>query len=105
VTEGLAETIEMKQTDFHADNEVPLQSDTKYGTIDILLTPEQRKSVTLRRRLRGCEVSRDGSHWWKGGGPELEISHGWGVTSIRLESTEFLLMVVLTIEGETVVLM
>jgi hypothetical protein len=32
-------------TGFHADSEVPLQrNDTKYGAIDILLTPEQKDS-------------------------------------------------------------
>jgi hypothetical protein len=90
----------MKQTDFHADSEVSLQSDTKYGAIDILLTPEKKDSDTASTPFAVIEVGRNGSQWWKKLDQNLKYLANWGVTSIRLEFTEPLLMVVLTIEGE-----
>jgi hypothetical protein len=52
LTKALAEAIEMRNDGFHADSEVSLQrNDTKYGAIDILLTPEKKDSDTASTPL------------------------------------------------------
>jgi hypothetical protein len=106
LTKALAEAIEMRNDDtgFHAKSEAWIQRDSiTYGAIDILLTPEKKASeTTAPTPLAAIEVGRYGKDWWKKLDQNLKYLANMGTYQCgkRLEFTEPLLMVVLTIEGE-----
>jgi hypothetical protein len=76
------------------------RNDTKYGAIDILLTPEKKDSDSIDA-LGVIEVGRNGSQWWRKLDQNLKYLANMGSHQCdKRLNTEPSLMVVLTIEGE-----